>query len=85
MKESPKQNQSRRIGDIPLIIEEDIINDIINESVNETVNESEKRLRKASEDTSYTIRKSIEDLQESKRLHDLIDEYDFDNLDDDEA
>lgn len=36
---------------------------------------------KASSDQK--IRKSIEDIKESKRLHGLIDDYDFDGLDDD--
>ena len=72
MKDNVNAEEGSVYDDIPPYIDEEI------------VRESDELLRKAVEKTHYQMRKSIEALQEDKKLHDLIDDYDFDGLDEDE-
>ncbi len=62
----------------PPIVDEELLR----ESVRESVRESGDALRKMTQKVNYKMRRSIEALQEEKRLHELIDDYDFDGLDD---
>lgn len=50
----------------------------------EVLRESHAMLRRAAEKANHKMRKTIEELQEEKRLHELIDDYDFDGLDEDD-
>ena len=72
MKDNIEPDSFENLEDMPPIIEEEILK------------ESEDLLRQAKEESNYRVRKSIEELQESRRLHDLIDDYDFDGLDDED-